>query len=71
MEIPYERTTLPGYFHRPDLTGEPRPTVIMHSGFDGSAEEMHVFGTRAAVERGTTPLSSMVRASLGPFTERA
>ena len=56
VEIPYEGTTLPGYFHRPDLRPEPRPTVIMHSGFDGSAEEMHVFGARAAVERGYNAL---------------
>ncbi len=53
---PYEGTTLPGYFHRPDLRPEPRPIVIMHSGFDGSAEEMHVFGARAAVERGYNAL---------------
>ena len=56
VEIPYEDTTLPGYFHRPDLSGEPRTTVIMHSGFDGSAEEMHVMGARAAVERGYNAL---------------
>ena len=42
VEIPYEHTTLPGYFHRADLSSRPRTTIIMHSGFDGSAEEMHV-----------------------------
>lgn len=52
VEIPYEQTTLPGYFHRADTTGEPRPVLIIHSGFDGSAEELHVQGARAAVERG-------------------
>ncbi|MEU6212121.1 alpha/beta fold hydrolase [Streptomyces sp. NPDC047023] len=52
VEIPYEDTTLPGYFYRVDGSGTPRPTVIMHNGFDGTAEEMHFFGAMAAVERG-------------------
>jgi alpha-beta hydrolase superfamily lysophospholipase len=52
VEIPYEHTTLPGYLHRVDGSARPRPLLIMHSGFDGSAEEMHVSGARAAVERG-------------------
>jgi alpha-beta hydrolase superfamily lysophospholipase len=52
VAIPYENTTLPGYFYpagNPDL---PRPTVIMHTGFDGTAEEMHFAGAAAAAERG-------------------
>jgi dienelactone hydrolase len=50
VEIPYENTTLPGYLHRTsDGTG---PLLIMHTGFDGSAEEKHWSGARAAVERG-------------------
>jgi pimeloyl-ACP methyl ester carboxylesterase len=52
LEIPYEGTTLPGYFHSPDASGQPRPTILLHTGFDGSAEEMHWSGARAAVERG-------------------
>jgi len=55
IEIPYEQTTLPGYFHASGKPG-PRPTVIIHSGFDGSAEEMHVQGARAAVDRGYNAL---------------
>ncbi|MFJ4673852.1 alpha/beta hydrolase family protein [Kitasatospora purpeofusca] len=57
VEIPYEGTTLPGYLYRVDTTGTPRPTVIMHSGFDGTAEEMHFGGALAAVERGYTVLT--------------
>ncbi|MFJ1709791.1 alpha/beta fold hydrolase [Kitasatospora sp. NPDC088346] len=57
VEIPYEGTTLPGYLYRVDTTGTPRPTVIMHSGFDGTAEEMHFGGALAAVERGYTVLA--------------
>lgn len=52
VEIPYEATTLPGYLHRVDGSARRRPLVIMHTGFDGSAEEMHWSGARAAVERG-------------------
>jgi dienelactone hydrolase len=67
VEIPYESTTLPGYFHRPDLTREPHATVIMHSGFDGLAEEMHVFGARAAVERGYNALVFDGPGQFGPL----
>jgi pimeloyl-ACP methyl ester carboxylesterase len=51
VEIPYEGTTLPGYFHSVDGSRRARPTLILHTGFDGSAEEMHFDGARAAVER--------------------
>lgn len=55
VEIPYEGTVLHGYFYsgagrsRDDA---PRPTIVMHSGFDGSCEEMHFLGAAAAQERG-------------------
>jgi pimeloyl-ACP methyl ester carboxylesterase len=52
VEIPYENTTLPGYFHRVDESDTSRPLLILHTGFDGSAEEMHGEGARAGVERG-------------------
>jgi dienelactone hydrolase len=52
VEIPYEGTTLPGYFHAPDQTGQPRKTLLINNGFDGSAEEMHWGPARAAVDRG-------------------
>jgi alpha-beta hydrolase superfamily lysophospholipase len=48
VEIPYEGTTLPGYFYR----GTGGATVVMHNGFDGSAEEMHFFGAAPLAERG-------------------
>ena len=55
VEIPYEGTVLHGYFYpayrRAAETG-PRPTLIMHSGFDGTCEEMHWFGAVAGQERG-------------------
>ncbi|MFI5666277.1 alpha/beta hydrolase family protein [Streptomyces sp. NPDC051704] len=57
VEIPYEDTTLPGYFYRVDDSGKPRPTLIMHNGFDGTAEELHFFGAMAGVERGYNVLA--------------
>ncbi|MER7755120.1 alpha/beta fold hydrolase [Kitasatospora sp. NPDC097643] len=56
VEIPYQDTTLPGYLYRVDDSGAPRPTLIMHNGFDGTAEELHFFGAMAGVERGYTVL---------------
>ncbi|MGW7380518.1 alpha/beta hydrolase family protein [Streptomyces sp. NPDC054794] len=56
VRIPYEDTTLPGYLYRVDDSGTPRPTLIMHNGFDGTAEELHFFGAMAGVERGYTVL---------------
>ncbi|MFD9965692.1 alpha/beta hydrolase family protein [Amycolatopsis sp. NPDC058986] len=51
VEIPYEGTVLHGYLYRAPGDG-PKPTLVMHSGFDGSAEELHYFGALAGVERG-------------------
>jgi alpha-beta hydrolase superfamily lysophospholipase len=55
IEIPYENTVLYGYFapaHRRAGDTGPRPTVIMHSGYDGTCEEMYAMGGAAAQERG-------------------
>jgi alpha-beta hydrolase superfamily lysophospholipase len=52
VEIPYEGTTLPGYFHPADASGAPRKTLLLNAGFDGSPEELHWMGARAAVDRG-------------------
>ncbi len=55
--IPFEGAHLPGYLYRAENSDTPRPTVVMHSGFDGSAEEMHFAGAAAAAERGFTVLT--------------
>lgn len=57
VRIPYEGTTLPGYLYRVDTSGRPRPTLIMHSGFDGTAGETPFSGALAGVERGYTVLA--------------
>lgn len=67
LEIPYEGTTLPGYFHRAEGGTGRRPTVILHTGFDGSAEEMHFDGARAAVERGYNVLVFDGPGQFGPL----
>ncbi len=67
VEIPYEQTTLPGYFHRVDDSERPRALLIIHSGFDGSAEEVHVDGARAAVERGYNVLAFDGPGQFGPL----
>ncbi|MFD9669151.1 alpha/beta hydrolase family protein [Rhodococcus sp. NPDC059968] len=51
VEIPFEGTTLPGYFY-PSQLPSPQPLIVMHNGFDGTAEEMRFFGALAAQERG-------------------
>ena len=51
VQIPYEGTVLQGYFYRAAGEG-PKPTLVMHSGFDGAAEELHFFGATGGQERG-------------------
>ena len=52
VEIPYEGTTLPGYFYKVDESNEPRPTLIFHGGYDSSLEELYYYAAAAAVRRG-------------------
>jgi hypothetical protein len=52
VAIPHENTTLPGYFYLAGDPGVPPPTVIMHTGFDGTAAGMHLQGAAAGAERG-------------------
>jgi pimeloyl-ACP methyl ester carboxylesterase len=42
VEIPYERTTLPGYFCQVDDSGRPRPTLVCTNGYDSTINEMYV-----------------------------
>ncbi len=54
LQVPYEDTTLPGYFFRaPDAApGERRPLVVINNGSDGATSQMWVYGGAAASERG-------------------
>lgn len=50
LAIPYEDTTLPGYFFR--ASDSPGPTVILTDGYDGTVEELYFASGAAALERG-------------------
>ena len=52
VEIPYEGTTLPGYFYSVDDSGRARPTVIATNGYDATVQGMHFGHAAAAVRRG-------------------
>jgi hypothetical protein len=54
ISIPYQDTTLPGFFFRaPDAApGERRPLVVMNNGSDGATSAMWLEGGAAAAERG-------------------
>jgi pimeloyl-ACP methyl ester carboxylesterase len=52
VQIPYEDTTLPGYFFRAGEGQRPRATVILTGGYDGTAEELYFFNGAAALARG-------------------
>ena len=54
VTIPYEDTTLPGYFFRaPDADpGERRPLMVINNGSDGTTSQMWTRGGAAASERG-------------------
>jgi esterase/lipase len=51
VRIPYEGTTLPGYFYTSPVATEKAPMVIVQTGFDGTAEELYG-DAMAAVKRG-------------------
>ncbi|KFX95820.1 hypothetical protein O988_05616 [Pseudogymnoascus sp. VKM F-3808] len=52
VDIPYEGTTLPGYFMRPDQKSVPRATIIFNGGFDSTKEEAWFAIASPALERG-------------------
>lgn len=58
IEIPYEGTTLPGYFYRINdhnsVRGArtSRPTIIVHGGFDSTLEELYASAAAPALDRG-------------------
>jgi Prolyl oligopeptidase family len=52
VTIPYENTTLPGYFLKVDATDRPRPLLILNNGSDGSVLDMWVSSGAAGLERG-------------------
>jgi hypothetical protein len=65
VEIPHEDTVLHGYFYRAANgggDGTARPVMVLHNGFDGTAEEMHANGAVADLNAATTFSPSTGRA---------
>lgn len=57
IRIPYEGTTLPGYFYRIDDSRAPRRTLLSLGGFDSTGEELYFFAAAAALRRGYNVLT--------------
>lgn len=52
VEIPFEGTALPGYMCLVDNSGKKRPLLIIHTGFDGTGEELYFDVAYYALQRG-------------------
>lgn len=53
VDIPYEETTLPGYFFSADAVGTPpQPTFLMVNGSDGALSSLWSHGAATALARG-------------------
>ena len=52
VKIPYEGTSLPGYFYRADQSTGPRPTLLIHGGYDSTGEEQYYETVPDGLERG-------------------
>lgn len=57
LKIPYENTTLPGYFIKPDASNAPRKTLLCTGGYDGTCEELFFSIAGGALERGYNVLT--------------
>ncbi len=57
LKIPYENTTLPGYFIKPDASAAPRKTLLCTGGYDGTCEELFFTIASGALERGYNVLT--------------
>jgi len=74
VRIPYEDTTLPGYFLKAVGSETESPLLIVHTGFDGTAEELFFEVGTAAIRRGYNCLifegpgqGEMIREQKVPF----
>jgi dienelactone hydrolase len=56
VAIPYENTTLPGYFYTVDNSGKSLPLLIVQTGFDGCQEELHPYAMEG-IKRGYNVLT--------------
>lgn len=52
VDIPYEGSTMPGWFFRPDTSGEPRKTLVLNLGSDEALTGLWGQGAEGGLERG-------------------
>jgi hypothetical protein len=52
IEIPFGDATIPGYFVHADAAGGPRPTILVFTGGEVTAEDMYFWVSIAAAQRG-------------------
>ena len=52
LKIPYEKTTLPGYFVKHDVSAARGKTLLCTGGYDGTCEELFFMIASGALERG-------------------
>ena len=52
LKIPYQNTTLPGYFIKPNASNTARKTLLCTGGYDGTCEELFFSTAGGALERG-------------------
>ena len=52
LKIPYQNTTLPGYFIKPDASNTVRKTLLCTGGYDDTCEELFFSTAGGALERG-------------------
>jgi len=52
VRIPYEDTSLPGYYVTVDGSGQKRPLLLIQTGLDGTAEDLYFIMAAQAVKRG-------------------
>ena len=57
VRVPYENTTLPGYFYAVNDSGRRRPTVLFHGGYDSTVEELYLGCAAGALRRGYNVLT--------------
>ena len=57
ISIPYKETHLPGYFYKVDDSGQPRPTIIISSGYDSTHQEAFFHLVPGALRRGYNVLA--------------
>jgi len=57
IQIPFEKSYLPGYYFKANYTNVKKPTIIAMTGYDGTAEELYFNIGAAGIARGYNVLT--------------